>query len=287
MPTAVPFRSFHASHLARASNCTAHGWEPVTSPAVACLYNEYNWRRTYIRVKEKIFDVRICMFDGVIPSPILMPPSPAMLYDLIVFSLPHLMVYSLIWWLGQQLVQMLTIQYNRHCKGSNEIRETISCISSVKRRTVWDILLRTDMLNYMCMNMCILSRLCVLYVSIWIVCDISSRGSSGSSGGLRVGQRAGSGLGCVAPRAGKQKGSSAAGRRTAANNVWNPQNRRREHHASTQCTHAHHLHTHGTYGRKLNRNTQQLVKCPSSMPLVFFYSSSPSHYRISHAMCRK
>lgn len=33
----VPFKAFQASHFARASSCTAQGWEPVTSPSVACL----------------------------------------------------------------------------------------------------------------------------------------------------------------------------------------------------------------------------------------------------------
>ena len=32
----LPLTAFHASHLARASSCTAHGWLPVTSPTVAC-----------------------------------------------------------------------------------------------------------------------------------------------------------------------------------------------------------------------------------------------------------
>ena len=32
----MPFTLFHASHLARASICTAHGCDPSTSPTVAC-----------------------------------------------------------------------------------------------------------------------------------------------------------------------------------------------------------------------------------------------------------
>lgn len=36
----MPLQLFHASHLARASTCTAHGWAPFTSPSVPCLYRE-------------------------------------------------------------------------------------------------------------------------------------------------------------------------------------------------------------------------------------------------------
>lgn len=37
----IPLLAFHASHLARASNCTAQGCPPCTSPTVACLYKAY------------------------------------------------------------------------------------------------------------------------------------------------------------------------------------------------------------------------------------------------------